>query len=325
MPTPNNVHDSLFRTVFSTPQYAAGLLQIVLPPDVIAGLKLETVEVLDGAHISGELRTTASDLVLRVERRLHGAESEPVYIILAVEHQSTDDAFMTFRVLQYSVRIWEKARRDRPDLKRLPPVIPIVIHAGDTPWRSPTRFHDLLDLPRNALGDALRPHLPDFEIVLEDLPTDTTERLRAAGGEPVSQTVLDIMKRARDPDVAALFHAWRQHLEPIAREGGLVYQAILWYLLYASAVPLEDLAAAAETLPNKVQNEMMTTAEQLTERGRQEGRQEALAGFLLRQFSTRFGSPSNEFRARIETAPVADLERWLDLIVAGERPTDLFE
>ncbi len=209
--------------------------------------------------------------------------------------------------------------------------MPVVVHTGPTPWRAPTRFQALVDLPAPPSDALLRPFTPDLSLVLLDLAegTVTREWLRAAGDEPVSETTLEIMQAAARPEAEALFDAWLSRLEPLRTEPGgtSTLAAILCYLLYVSSIPGQRVVRAADTLPASVQEEIMTGAQQLIEQGRQEGRQEgehgALAGMLLRLAARRFGVVPPEMAARIQAASTPELERWLEGLLAAERLDDL--
>jgi len=60
------------------------------------------------------------------------------------------------------------------------------------------------------------------------------------------------------------------------------------------------------------------------EQGRQEGRKEGEAAILLRQFALKFGSPSEQVRARIEAADADTLLDWSARILTAESVDDIF-
>jgi len=164
MVTRPNPHDAFFRQAFGSPRHVVGLLKLVLPKQLQALLDLDParIRVLDPTHVDAELRSTGSDLVVEVPRRAAAGDSDraPAIFILAIEHQRQDERFIVVRQLGYTVRIWERWLREHPDATHLPPVIPIVIHNGERPWRSPTSLHALLDLPDVPLDPSLRALLP---------------------------------------------------------------------------------------------------------------------------------------------------------------------
>ena len=66
---------------------------------------------------------------------------------------------------------------------------------------------------------------------------------------------------------------------------------------------------------------MATIAEQLIEKGEKKG----LRGALLRQLQRRFGPLPAPVRERVEQAPPADLERWLDQVLTASTLTEVLD
>ena len=62
---------------------------------------------------------------------------------------------------------------------------------------------------------------------------------------------------------------------------------------------------------------MATIAEQLIEKGEKRGIEKGLRGAVLRQLQRRFGPLPAPVRERVEQAPPADLERWLDQVLTA--------
>ena len=260
MASPPNPHDAYFRQVFGQPRHMAGLLKIVLPRQINALLDLDPARLrfLDPTHVDPELRGTTSDLTVEVPRREArgsppGSPPDSAIFVFAVEHQRRDERFIVFRQLTYCVRIWERWLRDHPDATHLPPIVPVVVHNGDRPWRSPTQLESLFHLPDVPRDAWVRSFLPSLEILLVDLagPEFTRDRLRGAGADTVSETLLEILQAATRPEAEHLFEDWTSSLESLRGEpaGGSTLVAVLWYLLSVSAVPDQQIVAASEVLP----------------------------------------------------------------------------
>ena len=96
-PTP---HDALFRRILSDPRLAAEVIQSALPPEVAACIDFGTLELLSGSFVDDDLRATQSDLVFSA--MIAGREAR---LFVLVEHQSSPDALMPFRLLRYAVRV----------------------------------------------------------------------------------------------------------------------------------------------------------------------------------------------------------------------------
>ncbi len=340
---PRNPHDAFFREVFSDSRHIVELLRLVLPARVRNELDLDParVRVLSPTHVDAALRGTASDLVVEVPRRgVADPARPPALFIFAVEHQRGDARFIVLRQLDYCVRIWTRWLKDNPRATHLPPIIPVLVHNGDRPWRSPTRLRDLIDLrglPRDA---GLLSMMPSLRVVLADLagPRFTRARLRGAGLAPVSGALLEILQAGPRAEAPDLFDEWTSRLAPLRDEpaGGSTLCAALWYLFFVSAVPKDRIIAAAETLPEPEKERFMTGAQQCIAEGRQLGRDEgrlegraegthlALVSAVGRLATRRFGDLPPATEAQIRAASTDDLERWLDRLLTAERLSDLF-
>jgi predicted transposase/invertase (TIGR01784 family) len=131
-PTP---HDSIFRQVFGVPANAASQLRAVLPPGLAGRLDLARLARVPGSFVDEALRWRHSDLLFTAP--LDGRDA---YVYVLVEHQSSDDPLMAFRMLRYVTRIWDDYERDHPRARRLPVIIPLVVHQGRTRWASPVQL-----------------------------------------------------------------------------------------------------------------------------------------------------------------------------------------
>ena len=55
-------------------------------------------------------------------------DGRDAYVYLLVEHQSSLDPLMAFRMLRYVTRIWDQYLRGHPKARQPPAVIPLVVH-----------------------------------------------------------------------------------------------------------------------------------------------------------------------------------------------------
>ena len=159
-PTP---HDALVKAIFSHPEHAAGELRHLLDPAFAARVSWGTLRLVSGSYVDDSLRGRHTDLLYSVHYSRSDEEGAPVEVLLYLlfEHQSTDDPLMPFRLLLYIVRIWEQLVRETPSRRRLPAVLPIVLHHSEAGWVSPTTLHDVIDLDAGAMG-LVGKHLPQF-------------------------------------------------------------------------------------------------------------------------------------------------------------------
>ena len=156
-------HDGLFRRVFSDPEHAVGELKIALPAELVALIDWSRLRAVDVSVVDSELRDLASDLVFQVD--LAGEEA---WIYVLVEHQSSVDRWMAFRLLRYMVRLWDRWLTGHPGAPRLPAIFPLVVHHSRRGWTAPVSFHELMALSPAALR-ASAELLPDFRYLVDDL------------------------------------------------------------------------------------------------------------------------------------------------------------
>ena len=116
-------HDSLFRKTFSDPKEAESLLRSALPPEIRQTIHWNSLTLHHGSFVDDALRTSQTDLLFEVAC---GESREPVWLYLLLEHQSTPDPRMPFRLLKYCCRIWD-AQPPESDMRA---IVPLVFYQG---------------------------------------------------------------------------------------------------------------------------------------------------------------------------------------------------
>ena len=136
-----NPHDALFRAVFGDPDNAAELLRSILPAAITAAIDWRTLRRVEGSFVDEALRGKRADVLFRA---VIGDRVTLIYMLN--EHKSEEDPWTALQMLRYSVAIWEQFRREHPDERTLPPILPIVLHHGSQPWRGPRDLRSLMSL-----------------------------------------------------------------------------------------------------------------------------------------------------------------------------------
>ena len=130
-------HDALSKSLFALPQVEADVLRIVAAGWVHL-LELDTLERLSAEHPSADLTLRAGDLAWRVRFRVGRlADSARPWLLLPTELQSTRDAEMPERVLEYARRHFRALRREGVVLREGEPprILPVVVYDGERRWR----------------------------------------------------------------------------------------------------------------------------------------------------------------------------------------------
>ena len=114
-------HDALFKYVFSQPEHAASELRSVLPVALSEHLDWSSLEPQPASFVDERLSGRQADLLFTIQ-----CEGRDAYLYVLLEHQSSTDPLMAFRLLRYLVRIWEAFLVAHPEVRRLPAIIPVV-------------------------------------------------------------------------------------------------------------------------------------------------------------------------------------------------------
>lgn len=260
-------HDQLFKAAFRIPANAAGELASVLPPDVIDAIDLSSLELVHGDLVSRQLDERFSDALFRADFKT----GTTGFIWLLLEHQSTPDRWMPLRVLEKMVRTWEDWRREKPEATSLPPFICVVVHHGENGWQAATRMHQLV--ARLDAFPSLKRFVPDFELVVDDLPhqSDAELQRRPLGLWP--KLVLWALRDARDEErLLAHLGEWGAGLQQLLTVAPDDVTIVLRYvLLVAGRDSFERIKKRlTETAPD-TEKTMQTIAEMLIEQGEARG------------------------------------------------------
>ena len=92
-------HDAIFRQMLTQKEVAREFLQLYLPAPFLSICDLNTLQLASGSFIEEDLRSSDSDILYSLQTR-HGAG----YIYALIEHQSSPDKLMAFRLMRYMLQ-----------------------------------------------------------------------------------------------------------------------------------------------------------------------------------------------------------------------------
>ncbi|URG51606.1 Rpn family recombination-promoting nuclease/putative transposase [Pectobacterium quasiaquaticum] len=137
-------HDGIFKTFLTHLETAQDFLDIHLPPALRQVCDLHTLHLESGSFIEENLRTYFADVLYS----LHTASGEG-YIYCLIEHQSSSDSHMAFRLMRYAVAAMQ--RHLDAGHKTLPLVIPLLFcHGRASPWPFSINWLSLFSEPEIA-------------------------------------------------------------------------------------------------------------------------------------------------------------------------------
>jgi predicted transposase/invertase (TIGR01784 family) len=318
-------HDLFARFTFSHPERAAAELRTLLPPEVVARVDWSTLHREPSSVVDPELRERQSDLLFSAQ--LHGGH--PLLLYFLLEHQSSVDRWMAFRMLRYVVRQLEHWLQQHPDSPTLPIIIPVVMYHGpESGWTAPRRVEELFHLPGEAM-ERWRALVPHFEYLVDDLTAEREEALKARAGPPLVPLTLLLLRFGRSEQLASRLENWKALLAQVlaSPDGQDELRAILHYL---HRVGDEAAQGRIQRVLQSVAGEqraeewMTTIAESLIEKGWAKGLAQARAEDVLRILSKRGISVDESARQRIlGCTDMETLDQWFDRALTATRLSDL--
>jgi hypothetical protein len=246
------------------------------------------------------------------------------------------------------VRIWEALVKDHPNAKKLPAIVPLVIHHSETGWTASTEFEELLDLDAEALS-VVAAYVPRFRFLLDDISAVSDESIHSRAMGAMARLVLFCLKHARASETLIerlqLFMDLVNELRR-TRRGLAALNAVWMYILRVSQhkPSAEVLAQLKAVVGEEVAEDIMNVAEQLIQEGvqkglekgraqgrvegrvegRAEGRVEKQRPLLLKLLNARVGAPPDDVVARVMSADEADLDRWTDRALTALTLAEVF-
>ncbi|WP_300178690.1 Rpn family recombination-promoting nuclease/putative transposase [uncultured Aliivibrio sp.] len=137
-------HDGLFKAFLTTPDTAKDMLEIHLPTHLKTLCDLSTLKLESGSFLEDDLRPYYSDVLYSMK-----TECGDGYIYALIEHQSSPDEHMAFRMFRYAIAAMQK-HLDAGN-KDLPLVVPLLFYHGKTsPYPYSMNWLDCFTKPEMA-------------------------------------------------------------------------------------------------------------------------------------------------------------------------------
>ncbi len=256
----NNAHDQFFRTAMSNKQVAREFLKTWLPGELCQLVDFDKLEIQPRSHINALRQESEVDVLFKTTIDGHDA-----YLYLLLEHQSTPDPLMPFRLLKYLCNIIDHHLKENGNDK-IPLIYPTVIYHGKRKYPFSTNLADLVDAPKELVE---RYFLKPFQLI--DLGQIDDETLKQHAWSGVMEFVL---KHIFARDILPYLNDIAQTLHQLDEVGGRDFiEIVLQYLLERGE--LSDKDAFFKLIDTKISHEVgekiMSLAEQLKEEGRLEG------------------------------------------------------
>ncbi|WP_349886710.1 Rpn family recombination-promoting nuclease/putative transposase [Pantoea ananatis] len=258
-PTP---HDATFRQFLTQPEIARDFMELHLPAELRAVCDLSTLKLESGSFVEEDLRQYFSDVLYSLKT----AQGDDGYVHVLIEHQSSPDKHMAFRLLRYAVAAMQ--RHLEAGHKKLPLVIPVLFYTGKRrPYPYSTRWLDEFTDP------ALANRLYSTAFPLVDVTIIPDEEI----AEHRSMAALTLLqKHIHQRDLAELV----DKLVPVLLAGYLSSSQVVSLIHYiVQAGETADAEALVRELAHRVPQHgdaLMTIAQQLEQKGMEKGMEKGI-------------------------------------------------
>ena len=275
-----------------------GLVELV-EGELARRIDFRQITRIDRSFVPDNLREQESDMVFKAPFRSE-PEADEMLIYILIEHQSSDDLTMGFRMLFYMTQVWDSQRREWESKGipkgqwRLRPVLPIVFYTGDRKWNTPLTLDAIMDIP-----DALARFVPRFDaLILSVKETDVAELTKT--NHPLGWLLTVLRQENADTEVlsAALVKAM-SHLNALDDEHApqRVRAFLYLQLLILHRRPAREHEELRALVNQNIQrssdrkelvNMSQSMAERLFEQGIEQGRTQVKQADVLKILRLRF-------------------------------------
>ncbi|MFA3780190.1 Rpn family recombination-promoting nuclease/putative transposase [Yersinia sp. 1652 StPb PI] len=260
MKTPPTPHDALFKNFVTKPQTAYDLLDIHLPPALRKICNLKTLRLESGSFIENDLRAYYSDVLYSL--KMQGQDG---YVYELIEHQSSPDKHMAFRLMRYAIAAMQSHLDAGHDKLQL--VIPILFYHGMvTPYPYPMSWLQAFSAPTLA-GQLYGGKFPLIDVTV--IPDDEIMTHKYIA-------VLELLqKHIRRRDLSKLL----KPLVTLVSKGYTTKDqliSVIHYILQNGDTPEPErfIRDLAHHLPQH-KEELMTIAQKLEQKGEAKGEKNA--------------------------------------------------
>lgn len=251
-------HDAIFRKFFTDIEVANEFIKAYFIKELQEKCDLSTLKIEAGSFLEEDLRQHYSDILYSL--KIDGVKS---YVYINVEHQSTPDELMPFRMLRYKLAIM-KQHLDQGH-KKLPAVIPMLFYHGR---KGPYPFSlELIDCFEDK--NFAKKYFFNVPILVDltQIPDETFTRHKKLG---LLETV---QKNIFTRDLVAIAKNIVQLMKSIHPDHELFNSLVYYMLVEGETQDVNETVKTLQTIKD-YQEDVMNAAQQLKQQGRMEGLQQ---------------------------------------------------
>lgn len=251
-----NIHDKLVKEKLSQKEIAIDFLENYLPKELLEIINLNKIEILKDSYVTGNLEEYFSDILYKVK-----IEEETGYVYVLFEHKSYYDKDVGLQLLEYMIQCWQRNKKSK---EKLPVILPIVIYHGKEKWQKGNKLSDILEIK----DERLRKYVPDFEYIFYDICRYSEKEII---GKTEIKLLLRLLKYGSMESLKEELKTILELLKEVTEDAGK-FKTYMLYIIEMIEMEPEKLAKiVSKELSKEGGDLVMTTAQILMERGKQEG------------------------------------------------------
>jgi predicted transposase/invertase (TIGR01784 family) len=261
----NNPYDIFFKKLMKQRKFYLPFLSQKLPPHITSMIDMRTIRPSNAHFVEDQLRAYYSDCLFQA-RMKKSERSALIYVL--IEHQSSVDKFIAFRIWHYIHAAWKQYLEDNPDADSLPLIVPVLFYQGRPEHNAALNIRELIQAPRDIVDKVF-----DEKIHFIDLYRIPDNELRARA--ELSAALLT-MKHIKDetPPLRLVFEEIMRVPDSELRRR-LILLVVLLFLEAGRDVTIEIINEQVNDVLGPSEKEVVVTgAEQLRREGHVEGRVE---------------------------------------------------
>ncbi|RHP56418.1 DUF4351 domain-containing protein [Coprobacillus sp. AF31-1BH] len=204
------------------------------------------------------------------------------YVIIGIEHQSTFDKNMIFRILNYDATTYINQVESK---KKVYPVGSFVFYTGDKKWNTPLELNDYFDIP-----EELKAYINEWKFIFVDVKEIDTSKIKDEQTRYFIEAIQEMYK--------GNFEGLHRRIK--MNRDNFIYAAIIT----GSLDLIRDLPEGEEI---DMCEGMERMAEGFRNEGRKEGERREKKTALLSLLKVKLGNVSNQLEQAIQNSSIEKL------------------
>jgi len=292
----------------SDPEVAKSYIQHFYP-EIAQIADLTDLKLENSVSLRPNLKRFEADVIYRC--RFQGEADNHFYFCLLFEHKSKPDKYVAVQVGLYIMELLSSMVKKQG--RELEPVLPLIFYNGKEKWVPQTLGELFQEHPHRSI---LEPYIPDFRFLFQDATRLSTDELLRLDLSYFRSWLMTMAFRHRQ-------HLIFKHLRLIfdGTEGKEKVSAVTTYILGVGERSEEQFLEQIKDTSFTIKPEVMSTLEQILERGRKEGREEGLykkSIFSLLKMAVRFPELPVAELSDLTDLELNTVARFLEVAAQGE-------